>query len=78
MLPSAAGPMLPERFHRSSSVVSVPWWRMPPMEMTFFAHACGRDRWLPVLLWLCVIGMSCFRINASSSAERAPYVVTWG
>src|SRR4030095_7274241 len=53
MRPSAAGPMLAPPDQLSSLLLSVLPCLMPPTEMTFLAHACGRAFWLPRLLIDC-------------------------
>ena len=40
-----------------------------PIEKMFLAQACGRESWLPALLWLCVHGMSWSKMMSSASAE---------
>src|SRR5688572_26522855 len=74
--PSDAGPMLaPPASQLSSSGLLLLPWLTPPTENTFLAHACGREFWLPVLLWLCVHGMSWSNTMSSASAETDVYAI---
>ena len=75
MRPSDAGPVLPLPLHVSSSGSALFWWRTPPIEKTFLAQACGRESWLPALLWLCVHAMSLSK-TASWGGARTFFYTT--